>query len=161
MPNALSLVAASHRLAHRGRPCRLGARCAMLKAARLDGGSFWSDFVEGFKKGARIVSSPLNVLSKIPGIGPAVFSPIKSVTDAIAGSGMRRRRRRPRAGALVSMQFDRRLGLGAGGRRSAVRRRRHPAAGGRSRVVRRRPVRRTARRTRRGGMMQSTEALTL
>ena len=50
------------------------------------GDGFWNDFVEGFKRGADIVRKPLQVLSNIPGIGPAVFKPISTAVNFIPGS---------------------------------------------------------------------------
>lgn len=53
------------------------------------GGNFFSDLWSGIKKGAEIVSKPLEVLQAIPGFGQAVIAPIRTVTEAIKGSGKR------------------------------------------------------------------------
>jgi hypothetical protein len=54
------------------------------------GGNFFSDLLSGFKKGAELVSKPLSILEKIPGVGPAVFAPIRTVTEAIKGGQKRK-----------------------------------------------------------------------
>jgi hypothetical protein len=61
---------------------------AQIQGSGFRGGDFFGDIWSGIKKGAEIVSKPLQVLKLIPGVGQAVIAPISAGVEFIKGAGM-------------------------------------------------------------------------